>query len=438
MAHEPAAESNGERDAADDGTEHETDDEQTLLGRRAYLGLAGTAVGAAAIGVSQLSNQSGSPDGVTEMAPLAAYGYGGAPVVQQSSSLVAATGSETEPNDEIATATPVDSGVPTEGVLTTAEVDWFAIEAAAGDEIVAELARASNTGVVTMAIHGPDGDNLDVRNFGKAGPVQLVETARTTGTHYVQVVDLNNGDGSYTLTVWAGDGSTSTPTPTATATETPTPTATETPTPTATETPTPTATETPTPTDGQSPYGGSARSVPGRIQVEDFDEGGQSVAYSDTSTENRGGAYRNEAVDIEASQDSEGGYSVGWTRTDEWLEYTVDVTPGVYDLHLRVSTKRTARRVRVQLDGTTVATPSIDSTGGWYSWQTIVVEDVTVDTDGTAVLRLEMLDPNLNLNWVEFVETESTPTATATATATATEDDYGEQGYGAYGYGGTA
>lgn len=37
------------------------------------------------------------------------------------------------------------------------------------------------------------------------------------------------------------------------------------------------------------PYGGVAAVVPGVIEVEEFDEGGEGVAYSDTDTENNGG-----------------------------------------------------------------------------------------------------------------------------------------------------
>src|SRR3981081_2298600 len=44
------------------------------------------------------------------------------------------------------------------------------------------------------------------------------------------------------------------------------------------------------------------------IQGEDFDNGGEAVAYHDRSTGNAGGVYRNTDVDIEATSDTGGGY----------------------------------------------------------------------------------------------------------------------------------
>ena len=51
-------------------------------------------------------------------------------------------------------------------------------------------------------------------------------------------------------------------------------------------------------------------SLPGTIQAENFDNGGEGVAYHDTTSGNAGGAFRSTDVDIEAA--SGGGYDVGW------------------------------------------------------------------------------------------------------------------------------
>lgn len=48
-----------------------------------------------------------------------------------------------------------------------------------------------------------------------------------------------------------------------------------------------------------TPFGGTAIGLPGRIEAENFDNGGEGVAYHDTTpTANEGGAYRSEGVDI--------------------------------------------------------------------------------------------------------------------------------------------
>src|SRR3954447_25556980 len=65
--------------------------------------------------------------------------------------------------------------------------------------------------------------------------------------------------------------------------------------------------------------------VPGRIEAENYDTSGPSVSYFDLTPGNSGGVYRTDDVDIEATQDSGGGYDVGWISSGEWLNYTLNV-----------------------------------------------------------------------------------------------------------------
>jgi hypothetical protein len=78
--------------------------------------------------------------------------------------------------------------------------------------------------------------------------------------------------------------------------------------------------------------------IPGRIEAEDYDLGGEIVAYHDTTLGNEGGEYRSDDVDIEITTDRGGGYDVGWIEEGEWLAYTVDVrSTGLYDIQVRVA-----------------------------------------------------------------------------------------------------
>src|ERR1043166_9586449 len=93
-----------------------------------------------------------------------------------------------------------------------------------------------------------------------------------------------------------------------------------------------------TPGPSSTPFGGSARAIPGTIQAEDFDEGGEGVAYHDNSAGNSGGAYRSTDVDIETTGDIGGGYNVGWMTAGEWMNYAVNVAQtGTYLLTARVA-----------------------------------------------------------------------------------------------------
>src|SRR3954447_15959103 len=77
----------------------------------------------------------------------------------------------------------------------------------------------------------------------------------------------------------------------------------------------------------QSPYSGSPVSLPGTVQAENFDWGGEGVAEHDTTSANLGGAtFRGTTnVDLQSSTDTGGTYQLGYVQAGEWLEYTVKV-----------------------------------------------------------------------------------------------------------------
>ena len=76
-----------------------------------------------------------------------------------------------------------------------------------------------------------------------------------------------------------------------------------------------------------APFGGIARALPGIVQAEDFDEGGEGVAYHDTDASNTGGQYRSTGVDIENTADTGGGFDINSTVAGEYrLNYTVNAS----------------------------------------------------------------------------------------------------------------
>ena len=48
----------------------------------------------------------------------------------------------------------------------------------------------------------------------------------------------------------------------------------------------------------EGPYGGTAAAVPGTVQAENYDTGGQGVAYNVTSVNGSANAYRSDGVDL--------------------------------------------------------------------------------------------------------------------------------------------
>ncbi len=197
------------------------------------------------------------------------------------------------------------------------------------------------------------------------------------------------------------------PTTCASATATPPP---PTPTlepPTATPPPTPTLeppTATPPPptaTSTAAPGGGLA--LPGRIEVENYNSGGQQVGYFDTTAGNAGGKYRTDDVDIQSCSDptSTACYNVGYIASGEWLTYDVNVaSTGDYVFKVRGATPNTSRRVRIEVDGVNVTgSLTLVVTGGYQQWGDTTSGVVRLEA-GSHQIRIVAETSSFNLNYV--------------------------------------
>ncbi len=157
----------------------------------------------------------------------------------------------------------------------------------------------------------------------------------------------------------------------------------------------------------QAPFNGVARLVPGRIEAEEYDLGGEGLGYHEANTNgNQGGAsFRNDEVDIELTQDGEGGYNIAYILEGEWLQYTVEVmSSGVYDLNLRMAADGAGKTLHVEMDGVDVTGPiQVPNTGGWQVWETVAVSGVNL-TAGEHVMRIVFGSDYMNLNYVEFTD----------------------------------
>ena len=164
--------------------------------------------------------------------------------------------------------------------------------------------------------------------------------------------------------------------------------------------------DTTTSTTGQSAF--KNHSIPGTIQIEDYDNGGQGVAYNDSNTVNSGGQGRiNEGVDVGITTAPGGGEIVGWTIDGEWLEYTLGtVKAGTYDITFRgASNVAAVKSVTASLGSINLGTIPFNNSGGWHTFQDYVLADVTITNGKTnQVLRLAINEGLLNLDWVRFDE----------------------------------
>ncbi len=259
-----------------------------------------------------------------------------------------------------------------------------------------------------------DGFNLNYINFVAIPQVNTpvitgAATANgTTGTAFTYNIIASNTPASYGATGLPAGRTVNTTTglrsgtPTAAGTFAATVTATNAG-GTGTKTVTITVTAAPVP---QAPYNGTAANIPGKIEAEHFDNGGEGVAYHDTEAENKFNLFRtNEGVDVEATGDGSGVYNLGWIVTGEWLEYSVNVqTAGAYTLETRVASGSSAvKAFHVEMDGVNISGPvSFNATAGWQVYQTVSVK-TTALTTGNKIMRIVVDAGDFNLNFVNFV-----------------------------------
>ncbi len=153
----------------------------------------------------------------------------------------------------------------------------------------------------------------------------------------------------------------------------------------------------------QSHFGESPQQIPGKIEVEDYDEGGEGLAYHDNDAINIPGQYRpDEGVDIGGT---DGGYTLGYVSQGEWLEYTVDVQiSGVYSVRAMVASEQANGRwsVGVGDQGESVSL-LVPSTGDWNEYVEVIAAGALSLDAGRQVMRIDILnDVPFNLDVVEI------------------------------------
>ncbi|MHA7056918.1 family 16 glycosylhydrolase [Aquimarina sp. M1] len=172
---------------------------------------------------------------------------------------------------------------------------------------------------------------------------------------------------------------------------------------------------------------GTFTTIPGIIQAEDYDDGGEGIGYYDLTSGNTGGAYRQDNVDIENTGDALGGaYNVGWIDAGEWLAYSINATNSNnnYDIDFRVASPNGNGRFHLELDGVTITEViSVPNTGSWQQYETVSVTGVSISS-GNHELRLVFDASGLNLNYAEF----------KTATDTTINNCDGQAANGQYSY----
>jgi alpha-L-fucosidase len=143
--------------------------------------------------------------------------------------------------------------------------------------------------------------------------------------------------------------------------------------------------------------------IPGTIEAEDFDIGCPGDAFYDKDEINEGGQYRlDEGVDIEKC--TAGGYNVGWTRTGEWMSYTVTISKSAtYQISFYYASAYDSGKLHLECDGADkTGIIQVPNTAGFQNWD-VLKKTVKLDV-GQYILKLVVDGDYFNLDKMVFEE----------------------------------
>jgi hypothetical protein len=151
----------------------------------------------------------------------------------------------------------------------------------------------------------------------------------------------------------------------------------------------------------RKPYHDTLMVIPGIIEAEDFDKGGEGLSYHDKGTSNITGVYRpDDHVDI---YDRLGdGYHVGNALPGEWMEYSVNViTEGWYNVTVYTATFYGGGTFKIDVD--TISSGAISVPTSYSAINTVPVTFKMYLYPGEQIMRFSILsDPLFNIDKMAF------------------------------------
>lgn len=153
----------------------------------------------------------------------------------------------------------------------------------------------------------------------------------------------------------------------------------------------------------RQPFTGTAISIPGALEVENFDLGIEGETYHDSDPANTGNSYR---LGVGADIYKKGStYYLYDLKPDEWLEYTVNVThANIFEVHAYVGADTVGGTFEIQIDGESNGEVfTVDQAEGITIFNTI--HSTCLMSEGEHKIRLNILGtPSFSINKLMFVE----------------------------------
>ncbi len=166
-----------------------------------------------------------------------------------------------------------------------------------------------------------------------------------------------------------------------------------------------------TPPEPQKPFGGKAWAIPGKIEMENFDEPGTGRgagvdSYNENDSENHGDSDLREGTGVDLYKKATG-VIVGYNQAGEWLEYTVNVKEaGDYTMFAAVASANNTSGFQLSIDGENItdaiAVPQASSGEENYDDYNKVSANVKLPA-GEHILRFTVTGDWMDIDYINFV-----------------------------------
>ncbi|MBO4827703.1 MAG: endo-1,4-beta-xylanase [Prevotella sp.] len=161
----------------------------------------------------------------------------------------------------------------------------------------------------------------------------------------------------------------------------------------------------------RTPYKGVI-AIPGTIEAENFDKGGEGFTYHDSDSQDEGGAnYRSDSEGVDVVRGGSG-YALGYTAGNEWYEYSVNVTEGgeySYEAYASSGNDNTAFSLSISNNGslTKLCDVNVGNTGSWDTYKTITGKLNRNLTMGQQIFRITITGAYCNIDKITLKCTKS-------------------------------
>ena len=173
------------------------------------------------------------------------------------------------------------------------------------------------------------------------------------------------------------------------------------------------------------PFPSTVPSIPGTIRIANYDMGLVSpiaapsnynpYAYYSANAQTQTYQVRDDRVGTYLNN---GAAIVGYNTAGDWQNYTVNITPGNYQLFLDYGAPSAGTQISLTLNGSSVLTTALlAATGGYQTFQEQSVGNVTTTASGLSILRVTVVKAGLDYAYLRFAQLPPSPPTSLSAVA---------------------